>query len=100
MSGKSVDFGDKKIKKKFFYKNKKLFKINVIDANKILVSKKEPYGTKKSIKYFTGYDDNVIRTLCIELLQMTGYVKCFNSTKEMYFKISDKELLKNLLKYE
>ena len=100
MSGKSVDFGDKKIKKNFFYKNKKLFKINVIDANKILVSKKEPYGTKKSIKYFTGYDDNVIRTLCIELPQMTGYVKCFNSTKEMYFKISDKELLKNLLKYE
>ena len=37
----------------------------------MLVSKKEPYGTNKSIKYFTGYngDDDVIRPLCIKLPQ-------------------------------
>ena len=29
-------------------KSKKLFGIDDVDANKILVSKKEPYGTKKS----------------------------------------------------
>ena len=51
-----------------FYKNKKLFKIDDIGVNKRLVSKKEPYGTKKSIEYFIGYDDNdVIRPLCIKL---------------------------------
>ena len=37
-----------------------------IDVNNILVSKKEPYGTKNSLKYFIGYNDN-IRPLCIRL---------------------------------
>ena len=31
MSEKSINFGDKKIKKSTFYKNKKLFKIEEID---------------------------------------------------------------------
>ena len=68
MSGKNIRFGDKEINKSNFYKNKKLFKIEDIDINNILVSKKESYGTKNSHKYFTGYnDDNVIRPLCIKL---------------------------------
>ena len=49
-------------KKSDFYKNKKAFQIDYIDVNKILVSKKEPYDTKNSLKYFSGYNDNnVIR---------------------------------------
>ena len=39
-----------------------MIKIDDIDVNKILVSKKEPYGTIKSIKYFNRCnDDDVIR---------------------------------------
>ena len=76
MDEKSVSFGDRKIKKSNFYKNKKLFQTDDIDVDKILVSKKEDYGVKKSIKYFIGYHDNdVIRTLCIKRPQMIGYVK-------------------------
>ena len=45
MRGKNINFEDKKIRKNNFYKNKKLFKIEDIDINNILVSKKEPYGT-------------------------------------------------------
>ena len=68
MSGKSINFEDKKIKKLF---NKKLFNIYDLDVNKILVSEKESYGTKNSLKYFIEYnDDDVIRSLCIKLLQM------------------------------
>ena len=48
MSGKSINFDDKKINKSSFYKNKKLFSLNYTDVNKILVSKKESYGTKNS----------------------------------------------------
>ena len=40
MSGKSINFDDKKIKKSSFYKNKKIFNIYDLDVNKILVSKK------------------------------------------------------------
>ena len=35
MSGKSINFEDKKISKSNFYKNKKLFKIEDININKI-----------------------------------------------------------------
>ena len=95
MSGKSINFDDKKINKSNFYKSKKLYNIHDLDVNKILVSKNESYGTKKSLKYFIGYNnDDVIRPLCIKLPQMIGYVKTFYSNKTMSFKISDNKLLK------
>ena len=62
MSGKNINFDTKKSKKSSFIKTKKINKIDDIDVKKILVSKKEPYGTKYSFKYFSGYNDNdVIR---------------------------------------
>ena len=68
MSGKRIHFDDKKINESSFYKNKKLFSLNDIDVDRILVSKKESYGTKNSLKYFIGYNDgDVIRPLCITL---------------------------------
>ena len=97
MSRKSINFEYKKINKRNFYKNKKLFKIEDIDIDNILVSIKESYDTKNSLKYFIGYnddDDDVIRPLCIRLPQMIGYVKCFDSNKTMSFKVSDNKLLK------
>ena len=73
MSGKSISFDNKNIKKSDFYKNKKLFKIEDIDINKILVSKKESYVTKNAIKYFIGYiDNNETKPICIRLPQMIG----------------------------
>ena len=37
MSGKNINFGDKEIIKRNFFKNKKLFDIDDIDVNKILI---------------------------------------------------------------
>ena len=50
MSIKNVNFGDKKILKSDFYKNKKVARIDEIDANKILASTEKPYDTKKFIQ--------------------------------------------------
>ena len=98
MSEKSTNFDDKKINKSSFYKNKKLFSLNDIDVNKILVSKKESYGTKSSLKYFIGYnDDDVIRPLCILFPQLIGYVNYFDSNKTMSFKVSYDKLLKKYI---
>ena len=95
MSGKSINFEDKKINKSNFYKIKKLFKIDDIDVNKILVSKKGPYGKKSSFKHSIGYNDSDgIRPLCINFPQMVGYGKCFDSNKTMTFKVVDNKLLK------
>ena len=88
-------------------KNKKIFIIDVIDVNKILVFKKEQYGEYNSFKYFIGYIDNdVIRPLCLKLSQMTGYINEFDEDKNenknknkntiaMSLKVNDKELFKN-----
>ena len=54
MSKKSIDFDDKSNDKSNFYKNRKLFKIDPKDFNKILVSEKQPYGTKKSKNTLLG----------------------------------------------
>ena len=69
-----------------FYKNKKVFQIDDIDVKKILVSKKEPYDTKNALKYFIGYNDEVIRSLFVRLPQMNGYFKNFNENVTMSFK--------------
>ena len=95
MSGKNINFDDKKIKKSSFYKNKTINNIEGIDVNNILVSKKEPYGNKNSLNYFIGYNDNdVIRPLSIRLPQMTGYARKFDENATMSFIVKDKKLLK------
>ena len=82
MSGRSINFDNKKIEKSDFYKKQKIFNIDDIDVNKILVSKKEQYGEYNSFKYFIGYNDNnVIRPLYLKLSQMTGYINKFEKIK-------------------
>ena len=96
MSEKNKNFDQKKIKKSKFYRNKKVSSIDDIDINKILVSKKEPYGTKNSFKYFIGYNDNdVIRPLCVRLPQMTDYARRFDENTTMQQWVNNKQLLKN-----
>ena len=92
----------KNISKSNFYKNRKPFIIDGIVINKILIPKKEPYGKKISLKYFTGYnddddddddDDDVNGPLCVKVPQMIGYFKHFDSNKT-----SDNKLLKRYTK--
>ena len=97
MTGKNINFDDKKIKKTELYKNNFFFNIDDIDVNKILVSKKEPYGKNNSFIYFIGYNDNdVIRPLCLKLSKITGYINIFDENKiTMSLMVKDKQLLKN-----
>ena len=76
LNEKNINFNDKKIKKSDFYKkSKKMFNIHDIDVNKILISKKEPYGKKNTLIYFIGYNDNdVIKPLCLKLSKITRYI--------------------------
>ena len=99
MSGKNINFDNKKIKKSSFYKDKKINNIEDIDVNNILVSKKEPYSNKNSLKYFIEYNDNdIIRPLCIRLPQMAGYAKKFDENATMSFVVKNKQLLKKYTK--
>ena len=98
MNKKIINFNDKKINKSDFYnKDKKIFNIDDIDVNKILVSKKEQYGKHNSFKYFIGYNDNnIIRPLYLFLSQTIGYINKFNKNKiTMSLMMKDIQLLKN-----
>ena len=100
MNGKNINFDYKKIYQSDFYKKKKVFQIDDIDVNKILVSKKEPYRTKDALKYFIGYNDNdVIRPLCLRLPRMTGYAKSFNEDAAIPFRVNSRQLSKITIKY-
>ena len=85
------------MKEREFWRQK-LFKI-IFYFNKILISKKESYGTKNSLKYFIGNnDDDAIRPLFIKFPQMIGYVKHFDINKTMSLKVIDNKLLKQYTK--
>ena len=91
MSGKN--------RKSTFYKKKAINDIEGINVNNILVSKKESYGNKNSVKYFIGYNDNdIIRSLCIKLPQMTGYCRKFDQNATMSSIVKDKTLLRKYTK--
>ena len=49
MNGKNTNFDNKKIEKSNFYnKNKKIFNVDDIDVNELLVFKREIYGKYNS----------------------------------------------------
>ena len=99
MSGNNINFENKNIKKSEFYnKNIKIFNIDDIDVNNILVSKKEKYGKHNSFKYFIGYNDNdIIRPLYLFISQTIGYINNFEKNKTtMSLSVKDKQLFRKL----
>ena len=81
------------LNKNFFHKHKNL-------TDRIALFCKDSYGKKDSFKYLIGYIINSVKSLCIKIPQMNGYVNCFDSNnKYMNFLIHDKELLKNTMQY-
>ena len=96
MNGRSINFNDKKIRKSDFYnKNKKIFNIDDVDVNKILVTKKGTYGKYNSFKYFSGYNDNdVIRPLYLFISQTARYINKFDKIK-MAMSLMIMQLLKH-----
>ena len=100
MNGNNKNFDNKNIEKSDFYnKDKKIFNIDVIDVNKILVSKKERYGKYNPFKYFIGYNDNdVIIPLYSFISQTTGYINIFEKNKIMPLMAENKQVLENYKK--
>ena len=100
MSGLSIIFDETKIKKNIFYRIRKPFDVSNIDVNRIVISKEVVYGTKNFIKYFIGYfdEDDVVRPLLLNLLQMIGYLKKFNDSMTMSLRVYDSKLFKKYCK--
>ena len=66
---------DAEVYKKEFYACKQAITLDLVNIDKIIISDKFKHSHNGS-KYCISYiDDNIIRTLCIILPQMSGYVK-------------------------
>ena len=72
MSEQTLKFNDVLVNKKI-NASKQAIALNLVDTDKIDVSDKFKYNDNGS-KYFIGYldDGDVIRPLCLILLQMSG----------------------------
>ena len=93
MSSQKIKFGDKEVDKKEFYSSKKSILLDSVDLSKIVVSSRWKLNDT-TYKYFCVYLNNdVIKSLCVILPQMNGYIKYFdNGGKNMSFVTDDKEV--------
>ena len=94
MSEQRLEFGDIVVNKRGFHASKQVIALNLVNTNKIVVFDKFKYSDD-GFKYFIGYlhDGDVIRPLCINLPQMSRYIKYFdNGGKNMSFKIEDESM--------
>ena len=79
MSGKTLKLDNIEVHKKEFHTSKQVIDLNLVGITKIVISEKFKHSDK-GFKYFTGNkDDNIVRSLCIILPQMSGYIKYFEN---------------------
>ena len=93
MSEKTLKFNNIRLNKKEFHKSKQPIDLMSVNVDQIVVSDKFKHNNE-GFKYFVGYQDGeIVKTLCIILPQMSGYIKYFeNGGKNMPFLIKDDEV--------
>ena len=57
-----------------FYENKKGLKLKDVIVDKIFISNKVKENTE-TVKYYIGYIDESVSSLCLILPQMSGWIK-------------------------
>ena len=93
MSEKTLKFNNIRVNKKEFHKSKQPIDLMSVNVDQIVVSGKFKH-IDEDFKYSTGYQEGkIVKSLCIILPQMTGYIKYFeNGGKNMSFLTKDDEV--------
>ena len=90
----TLKLGAVEVNKKESHASKQPIALQLVDINQIVTSDKFKQSNKSS-KYFIGYkNDDIIRPLCIALLQMSGHIKYVgNGGRNVSFVIEDDSVL-------
>ena len=93
MTKQTLIFDDIRVNKIEFYNSKQPIDLMSVSVDQIVVSDKFNHN-KEGFKYFINYQKNeIVKTLCVILPQMNGYIKYFkNGGKNMSFLIKDEEI--------
>ena len=76
MSEKTLKFNNIRVNKKKFHRYKQPIDLMSVNVDQIVVSDK--FNHNDGYKYFIGYQKGeIVKPLCIILLQMSGYIKYF-----------------------
>ena len=79
MSEKTLKFDNIRVNKKEFHKSKQPIDLDLVNVDQIVVPDKFKHSDG-GFKYFIGYKEGeIVKPLCIILLQMTGYMKYFEN---------------------
>ena len=94
MSERTLKFNSIRLNKKEFRKSKQPIDLMSVNVDQILVSDKFKHSDE-GFKYFIGQQEGeIVKTLCIILPQMSGYIKHFKiGGKNMSFLIKDDNVL-------
>ena len=90
----TLKFDNIKVNKKEFNESKEPIDLMSVNVDQIVVSDKFKHSDE-GFKYFIGYqDDEVVKSLCIILPQMSGYmIYVKNGGKNMSFFVRDDNVL-------
>ena len=90
MNEKTLQFNNFIFNKKEFHRSKETIGLFLVNVDQIVLSDKFKHN-KKVFKHFIGYQKgDIVKSLCIVLPQMSGYIKYFeNGSKNMSFLIKD-----------
>ena len=81
-SEKTLKFDNIGVNKKEFHKSKQPIDLGLVNVDQIVASEKFKHSDD-GFKYFIGYKEGeIVKPLCIILLQMTGCIKYFENEKK------------------
>ena len=92
MSEETLKINNIRLNKKEIHKSKKPIDLLSVNVDQIVVSDKFRHNNE-GFNFFIGYQEEIVKPLCIILSQMNGYKKYFeNGGKNMSFFVKDDEV--------
>ena len=83
MSENTLKIDNTEVNKKELHRSKQPTDLSLLDINETIIFEKFKHSND-AFKYIIGYkEDDIVKPLSIILLQMSGYIKCFENVEKI-----------------